>query len=82
MSVFKGMRVAADEIFILVLIVVCVGTLVATGVRSRRNNKAAAKPEATTLQEGTATTEPPSTEPVRSDNANRRKRRTRRAANV
>jgi hypothetical protein len=70
MTVFKGISVANDEIFILILIVVCVGSLAALEVHSRRKNKATFEPEAPSPQEGPGTMEPPSPEPVPSKNAN------------
>lgn len=67
---------AADEIFILVLIVVCFGSLVAMEVHSRRNRKAAGESE-DPPQEGLDTIEPPLAETAPSKNTNRRKRRNR-----
>jgi hypothetical protein len=68
--------VAADEIFILILIVVCVASFTALEIRSRRRTTAAAdvKPP---LLEDTDTADVASSEPVPSKNADRRKRRRR-----
>jgi hypothetical protein len=68
--------VAADEIFILLLMVVCMGGLVAMEVHSRRKKRAADSAEAMTA-EAPSVSEPSSTLPGPSKHADRHTRRQR-----
>ena len=67
----------ADDIFILLLVIVCVAIVVGAAVHSRRKHQPADPSDASSRDEAPDTTEAPSTEPVPSKNVNRRKRRTR-----
>jgi hypothetical protein len=68
--------VPADDIFILLLVIVCVAIVVGAAVHSRRKHQSADQSEAKALRQ-LGTMEPPLTEPVASRNAARRKRRKR-----
>ena len=72
----EGTRVPADDIFILLLVIVCVAIVVGAAVHSRRKHQSADQSEAQALRQ-LGTMEPPLTEPVASRNAARRKRRKR-----
>ena len=68
---------SADEIFVLILIILCVGAVVSLGIRSRRQPKATRNPDADPTSADVASLKSTAAEAVPSLRTNRSKRRKR-----